>query len=221
MVLRPFHIGWVQCPSFSQNSSFFFSLPLSVSSLSLSISSLSLLKSHYLFAVVLYSWQCVILNIIGHYLNLACFIAFTIFFKVSSYLWDFANYLLPVLGILILFLCFGLEEFAGDRLGYIFLLFVFFGLAVIPIVYLTSFFYMNTAIAYSRLTLFNVGTGMLLPHWYVLFPLTLLKLFLPWCVLTLFLHSFSPTGLAFLLMVAMIDLINTKAAALLKVRVCA
>ena len=82
---------------------------------------------------------------------------------MSSYVWDFVNYLLPVLGIMILFVSFGVEEFSGERLGYIFMLFLLFGLAIIPLMYLASFLFVNTSIAYARLTMFNVATGTRLP----------------------------------------------------------
>ena len=52
------------------------------------------------------------------------------------------------------------DEYSGARLGYVFLLFLLYGVAILPLMYLASFLFLNTSVAYSRLTMFNVATGM-------------------------------------------------------------
>eukprot|EP00054_Salpingoeca_dolichothecata_P030926 m.256674 g.256674 ORF g.256674 m.256674 type:complete len:1715 (+) comp26744_c0_seq8:78-5222(+) len=78
----------------------------------------------------------------------------------SSYLWDMANFLVPTIGCIILFVAFSVDNYSGDRLGLVFLLFVTYGYAIIPLMYLASFLFENTSVAYTRLTMFNIVTGL-------------------------------------------------------------
>eukprot|EP00048_Salpingoeca_helianthica_P013325 m.199375 g.199375 ORF g.199375 m.199375 type:complete len:1762 (-) comp15490_c4_seq21:19-5304(-) len=78
----------------------------------------------------------------------------------SSFLWDYVNYLIPVFSIMILFGAFSVTEYTGERLGYVLVLFLLYGWALIPLMYLASYLFVNTSVAYSRLTMFNVVTGL-------------------------------------------------------------
>eukprot|EP00039_Didymoeca_costata_P015168 m.253797 g.253797 ORF g.253797 m.253797 type:complete len:1742 (+) comp16164_c2_seq1:146-5371(+) len=81
-------------------------------------------------------------------------------FWTSSLLFDLANYMIPACAVLIIFAGFGFEPYSGERLVPVGLLLITYGLAVIPISYLTSFFFTSAPLAYSRLVLFHVVTGM-------------------------------------------------------------
>lgn len=54
----------------------------------------------------------------------------------ASYAWDFINFLLPTAGCVILFLAFDVGAYSEDRLGMVVLLFILYGLAVLPLMYL-------------------------------------------------------------------------------------
>eukprot|EP00047_Mylnosiga_fluctuans_P017551 m.62475 g.62475 ORF g.62475 m.62475 type:complete len:1711 (+) comp7137_c2_seq6:34-5166(+) len=78
----------------------------------------------------------------------------------SAFLWDYFNYLISVASLLILFAAFSIAEFTGERLLYVLLQFLLYGLAILPLMYLASFLFMVTSTAYARLTMFNVVTGL-------------------------------------------------------------
>ncbi len=52
------------------------------------------------------------------------------------------------------------SAFSGSQLQYVVLLFVCYGVSVIPLMYLASFMFGDAAIAYTRLTMFNIATGL-------------------------------------------------------------
>jgi ATP-binding cassette subfamily A (ABC1) protein 3 len=79
---------------------------------------------------------------------------------VSAYVWDFCNYMVPCFGIMVLFAVFQVDGFNGAQLQYVFVLFVLYGLSVIPMVYLASFLFETPSVAYTRLTMFNILTGL-------------------------------------------------------------
>eukprot|EP00730_Choanoeca_flexa_P008675 TRINITY_DN12519_c2_g2_i2.p1 TRINITY_DN12519_c2_g2~~TRINITY_DN12519_c2_g2_i2.p1 ORF type:complete len:1169 (+),score=384.39 TRINITY_DN12519_c2_g2_i2:494-3508(+) len=79
---------------------------------------------------------------------------------LSSYLWDMINFLLPTLGCMILFLAFNVTEYADERLGYVCALFLLYGLAVIPSMYLFSFIFTQPAFAYAFMVIINIATGL-------------------------------------------------------------
>ncbi|EDO48951.1 predicted protein [Nematostella vectensis] len=81
----------------------------------------------------------------------------------ATYTWDFLNYLVPCLLILILFAAFQIEEFEND-MGSVFLLLILFGLVVLPFIYVMSFAFKSQLIAYA-MTVFVLSImsfGMLL-----------------------------------------------------------
>ena len=79
----------------------------------------------------------------------------------SSLAFDAANLLLPTIINVILFAAFDYEAFAGDRLGTIFVLFMVYGFASIPMMYVWSFMFDKPASAFSFAVLFNVLTGVI------------------------------------------------------------
>ncbi|XP_047145843.1 phospholipid-transporting ATPase ABCA3 isoform X2 [Hydra vulgaris] len=78
----------------------------------------------------------------------------------SAYTWDLINFILPIVLIVVLFEIFQQEAFIGVRLGYVVLLLVFYGLAVIPFMYLFSFLFVVASTAFTRMTILNVITGL-------------------------------------------------------------
>ena len=52
------------------------------------------------------------------------------------------------------------DAFKGERLGYVVVLFLSYGFAIIPLMYLASFLFVVPSTAYTRLTMFNIFTGM-------------------------------------------------------------
>ena len=79
----------------------------------------------------------------------------------SSFVFDYLNYLVPTLLTLILFKSFAVEAFTtNEQLWYVTLLLLSYGLAVIPLTYMASFFFDSAPRAYSLLALFNVVTGL-------------------------------------------------------------
>lgn len=78
----------------------------------------------------------------------------------ASYTWDTLNFLLPTLGCIILFVAFSVDEYSGVRLGYVILLFVLYGLAVIPTMYLASYLFDTPSKAYTMMTVVNIVTGL-------------------------------------------------------------
>uniref|UniRef100_A0A6I8PBH8 ATP binding cassette subfamily A member 3 n=1 Tax=Ornithorhynchus anatinus TaxID=9258 RepID=A0A6I8PBH8_ORNAN len=81
-------------------------------------------------------------------------------FWLSALLWDLINFLVPCLLILVVFQAFDVEAFTHDRhLVDVMLVFLLYGWAVIPLMYLLSFCFSVAATAYTRLTVFNILTG--------------------------------------------------------------
>ncbi|XP_065652513.1 phospholipid-transporting ATPase ABCA3 isoform X3 [Hydra vulgaris] len=78
----------------------------------------------------------------------------------SAYTWDLINFVLPIVFIIVLFEIFQQEAFIGVRLGYVVLLLVFYGLAIIPFMYLFSFLFVVASTAFTRMTILNVITGL-------------------------------------------------------------
>ncbi|KAK3732015.1 hypothetical protein QZH41_016886 [Actinostola sp. cb2023] len=66
---------------------------------------------------------------------------------LASYTWDYINYLIPSLLVLVLIAAFQLEEFKND-LGSVFLLLLLFGFCVLPFIYCLSFLFKSALIAY-------------------------------------------------------------------------
>ncbi|KAM6914527.1 phospholipid-transporting ATPase ABCA3 [Lycodopsis pacificus] len=81
-------------------------------------------------------------------------------FWFSALLWDLINFLLPCLLMLVVFQAFGVKAFVdNNHLVDVLLLLLLYGWAVVPLMYLLSFFFSTAASAYTRLTIFNVISG--------------------------------------------------------------
>ncbi|XP_047137876.1 phospholipid-transporting ATPase ABCA3 isoform X1 [Hydra vulgaris] len=76
----------------------------------------------------------------------------SICYWLGTFCWDFINYLVPALGIIILFAAFNPSDYTG-QLGAIVLILILFGLAVLPFTYLLGFLFTNSLIAYSVVAL--------------------------------------------------------------------
>eukprot|EP00039_Didymoeca_costata_P018298 m.332943 g.332943 ORF g.332943 m.332943 type:complete len:1731 (+) comp17035_c0_seq1:282-5474(+) len=79
---------------------------------------------------------------------------------LSAYLWDFINFLIPSIGIFVLFFAFSVAEYTSERTGYTVLLFTLFGLSIIPLMYLASFVFTVPSVAFTSMSLFNIITGL-------------------------------------------------------------
>ncbi|XP_066910613.1 phospholipid-transporting ATPase ABCA3-like [Clytia hemisphaerica] len=78
----------------------------------------------------------------------------------SSYLWDMINFLIPTAFVLILFAVFKQADFDDERLGYVALILILYGWAIIPLMYIFSFFFTVPSTAFTRMTILNVCTGL-------------------------------------------------------------
>jgi len=78
----------------------------------------------------------------------------------ACFLFDVLNYILPCLGLMLLLVGFRTESFyAVDVQFYVFILFCFYGYAVIPLMYLFSFAFSIPSSGFTRMVLFNLFTG--------------------------------------------------------------
>nr|XP_015801059.2 phospholipid-transporting ATPase ABCA3 [Nothobranchius furzeri] len=81
-------------------------------------------------------------------------------FWLSALLWDLVNFMLPCLLMLVVFRAFGVDAFVeNNHLVDVLLMLLLYGWAVVPLMYLLSFFFSTAASAYTRLTIFNVISG--------------------------------------------------------------
>ncbi|XP_069124776.1 phospholipid-transporting ATPase ABCA3-like [Argopecten irradians] len=81
-------------------------------------------------------------------------------FWTSTFCWDIINYLVPSLCILVTFWAFDIEAFVtGDHIAHILLLFLLYGWAMLPFMYLLSFLFSQPATGYVWLTMFNIIAG--------------------------------------------------------------
>eukprot|EP00056_Hartaetosiga_gracilis_P010708 m.159480 g.159480 ORF g.159480 m.159480 type:complete len:1802 (+) comp13370_c0_seq2:43-5448(+) len=78
----------------------------------------------------------------------------------AAYIWDMINFMLPTIGCVLVFLAFGVKAYVDERIGYVALLFVLYGLSVIPSMYITSFMFETPSKAYTLLTIVNIVTGL-------------------------------------------------------------
>ncbi|XP_006893947.1 PREDICTED: ATP-binding cassette sub-family A member 3-like [Elephantulus edwardii] len=81
-------------------------------------------------------------------------------FWLSALLWDLITFLVPSLLLLAVFRAFDVRAFTWDGHAVDALaLLLLYGWAVVPLMYLLSFFFSGAATAYTRLTIFNVLSG--------------------------------------------------------------
>uniref|UniRef100_A0A8C0IS39 ATP binding cassette subfamily A member 3 n=1 Tax=Chelonoidis abingdonii TaxID=106734 RepID=A0A8C0IS39_CHEAB len=78
-------------------------------------------------------------------------------FWLSALLWDLINFLIPCALMLVTF---DVKAFTQDsHLVDVMLIFLLYGWAIIPLMYLLSFFFSVASTAYTRLTIFNIFSG--------------------------------------------------------------
>lgn len=81
-------------------------------------------------------------------------------FWLANMVWDFINFLVPCLGILLTFLLFQEDGFiSGDQQGRLLLVFLLYGWAMLPLMYLLSYLFSIPATGFTRTTMFNIFTG--------------------------------------------------------------
>nr|QST14977.1 ABCA3 protein [Diaphanosoma celebensis] len=82
-------------------------------------------------------------------------------FWLANMFWDFVNFMVPCTGILLTFLIFNEEGFISfEQQGRFLLVFFLYGWAMLPLMYLLSFFFSIPATGFTRVTMFNIFTGM-------------------------------------------------------------
>nr|XP_060642190.1 phospholipid-transporting ATPase ABCA3 isoform X1 [Anolis sagrei ordinatus]XP_060642191.1 phospholipid-transporting ATPase ABCA3 isoform X1 [Anolis sagrei ordinatus] len=81
-------------------------------------------------------------------------------FWLSALLWDLINFLTPCVLMLVIFQAFDVKAFTQDsHLVDVMQVFLLYGWAIIPLMYLFSFFFSVASTAYTRLTIFNILSG--------------------------------------------------------------
>ncbi|XP_054848460.1 phospholipid-transporting ATPase ABCA3 isoform X2 [Eublepharis macularius] len=81
-------------------------------------------------------------------------------FWLSALLWDLINFLVPCVLMLVIFQAFDVKAFTQDsHLVDVMQIFLLYGWAIIPLMYLLSFCFSVAATAYTRLTIFNIFSG--------------------------------------------------------------
>uniref|UniRef100_A0A2I3S1T8 ATP binding cassette subfamily A member 3 n=1 Tax=Pan troglodytes TaxID=9598 RepID=A0A2I3S1T8_PANTR len=81
-------------------------------------------------------------------------------FWLSALLWDLISFLIPSLLLLVVFKAFDVRAFTRDgHMADTLLLLLLYGWAIIPLMYLMNFFFLGAATAYTRLTIFNILSG--------------------------------------------------------------
>ncbi|KAF3818863.1 hypothetical protein GH733_012280 [Mirounga leonina] len=81
-------------------------------------------------------------------------------FWLSALLWDLMSFLVPSLLLLVVFKAFDVHAFTRDgHMADALLLLMLYGWAIIPLMYLMNFFFSGAATAYTRLTIFNILSG--------------------------------------------------------------
>ena len=81
-------------------------------------------------------------------------------FWVSTFAHDIIVYLVASIASLILFPLFSFEGFAGVRWWILLLVYTMYGMAVIPVMYLLSKICRDPSVAFVRLTMLNIITGL-------------------------------------------------------------
>ena len=84
-------------------------------------------------------------------------------FWAATFCWDLINYMLPCILLILAFAAFSVNAYTDDgRFLYILLLFLLYGWAVLPFMYLLSFLFTVPASGFVWLSMLNIFSGMLL-----------------------------------------------------------
>ena len=82
-------------------------------------------------------------------------------FWAATFTWDIINYVVPCILITVIFVAFDIPAYTDDgRYMYIMLLFMLYGWAVLPFMYLLSFLFTVPASGFIWLSMLNIITGM-------------------------------------------------------------
>ena len=81
-------------------------------------------------------------------------------FWLSTFTWDIINYTVPIFGTMIVFAAFQTEAYVNEnRLGIVFLIFMAYGWAVLPFVYLLHYLFKVPATGMVVGSMINLGVG--------------------------------------------------------------
>ena len=81
-------------------------------------------------------------------------------FWLSAFTWDIINYTIPIFGTMIVFAAFQTEAYVSEhRLGIVFLIFMAYGWAVLPFVYLLHYMFKVPATGMVVGSMINLGVG--------------------------------------------------------------
>lgn len=84
----------------------------------------------------------------------------TVVFWTATLIWDMVNYLIPCVGILVALAAFRMDQYVGNgRWAEIFLFFLLYGWAVLPLMYLLSFIFKVPSTGFIWLTILNIISG--------------------------------------------------------------
>ena len=84
-----------------------------------------------------------------------------IVFWFANFIFDSINYIIPCIVLVIIIVAFQLDDLKSFTvLGHVFSLFIFYGLGIIPMMYLMSFYFVVPSSGYTALLFFNILTGM-------------------------------------------------------------
>eukprot|EP01135_Chromosphaera_perkinsii_P005752 Nk52_evm52s359 gene=Nk52_evmTU52s359 len=81
-------------------------------------------------------------------------------FWLGTFTWDLLNYLIPTIVIFILFAVFDEEEYTGENFPAVILLFITFGWAMIPLMYICSFMFTVPANGFVAMVGLNILLGL-------------------------------------------------------------
>lgn len=81
-------------------------------------------------------------------------------FWTANLLWDFANFMIPCISIMMMFAAFNVPGLASkDQFNRIFLLFFLFSWATLPLMYLFSFIFATPSGGFTKTVLINLILG--------------------------------------------------------------
>ena len=81
-------------------------------------------------------------------------------FWLGNLMWDYVNYLLPSLLLLVVFAAYGTEAYVeGGRLGVVALVLALYGWAILPFVYLAHFLFSSPPTGMVVIIVFNIFSG--------------------------------------------------------------
>ena len=81
-------------------------------------------------------------------------------FWLGNLMWDYVNFLLPSLLLLVVFAVYGTEAYVEDgRLGLVALVLAVYGWAILPFIYLAHFIFTSPPTGMTIIIVFNIVSG--------------------------------------------------------------